>query len=397
MRTLAVVGGGAIGLAVAWRAAEDGWTVTLYDPEVGSGASWVAGGMLAPLSEGWPGEDAVLAFGAEALARWPRFAARIEAATRTRVFVADETLTVAQDTADVADLRTVAEWVGGHGHDMRVLDRAGVRALEPALARTVRAGLLAPTEPAVDNRLLVTALRTAAVAAGVTLRAEAVHHLEELPHDQVVLAAGASSAQLWPGLPVRPLKGEILRLRLRPGVQPPPTRVIRARVHGRPVYFVPRAEGMVVGATQYEAGFDIAVTVAGVRDLIADAETILPGIGEYELAETNAGSRPATPDNLPLIGRLTDRVVAATGHGRNGMLTVALTVDAVLAELADRPLAVARAADPQRFSTSPTTPARSAAHTEAAIAERGGDSPGQPGFTDPPVRTRGHLDTGGVR
>ncbi|WP_174361926.1 glycine oxidase ThiO [Nocardia brevicatena] len=397
MRTLAVVGGGAIGLAVAWCAAENGWAVTLYDPEVGSGASWVAGGMLAPLSEGWPGEDAVLAFGAAALARWPRFGARIEAATGIRVFVANETLTVAQDTADAADLRTVAEWVGGHGHDMRVLDRAGVRALEPALARTVRAGLLAPAEPAVDNRLLVTALRTAAVAAGVTLRAESVCQLEELPHEQVVLAAGAFSARLWPDLPVRPVKGEILRLRHRPGAQPPPTRVIRARVHGRPVYFVPRAEGIVVGATQYEAGFDTAVTVAGVRDLIADAETILPGIGEYELAETNAGSRPATPDNLPLIGRLTDRVVAATGHGRNGMLTVALTAEAVLAELADRPLAAARVADPHRFSTSSATHARSTACPEPGATERGSDDPGQQGVTNPPVRTRGQLDTGGVR
>lgn len=397
MRTLAVVGGGAIGLAVAWRAAEDGWAVTLYDPEMGSGASWVAGGMLAPLSEGWPGEDAVLEFGAAALARWPEFGARIEAATGIRVFVADETLTVAQDTADAADLRTVAEWVGGHGHDMRVLDRAGVRALEPALARTVRAGLLAPAEPAVDNRLLVTALRTAAVTAGVTSRAESVRRLAELPHDQLVLAAGASSARLWPDLPVRPVKGEILRLRHRPGAPPPPTRVIRARVHGRPVYFVPRAEGIVVGATQYEAGFDTAVTIAGVRDLIADAETILPGIGEYELAEANAGSRPATPDNLPLIGRLTDRVVVATGHGRNGMLTVALTAEAVLAELADRPLAAARFADPHRFSTSSATHARSAARPGPGTAERGSEDPGRQGVTNPPVRTRGHVDTGGVR
>ena len=346
--TVAVVGGGEIGLAVAWRVAEAGWPVTLFDPAVGSGASWVAGGMLAPLSEGWPGEDDVLAFGAAALDHWPEFAYRLSAATGVDVFVAAETLTLAQDSADTADLRTVADWVNAHGHDLRLLDRAGVRALEPALARTVRAGLLA-AEPAVDNRRLVTALRKAADQAGVTVRPEQVRDLAELDHGRIVLAAGASSAALWPGLPVRPVKGEILRLRQRPGTQPPPTRVVRARVHGRPVYFVPRDDGVVVGATQYEAGFDTAVTVAGVRDLIADAETVLPGIGEYELSEASAGSRPGTPDNLPLIGWLSDRVIAATGHGRNGMLTSALTAEAVLAELGGRPLTEATAADPRRF------------------------------------------------
>ncbi|MCP2321100.1 glycine oxidase [Nocardia amikacinitolerans] len=361
MRTLAVVGGGAIGLAVAWRAAEAGWQVTLFDPAAGSGASWVAGGMLAPLSEGWPGEDRVLEFGAAALARWPEFAARLESASGAEVFVADETLTVALDGADAADLRTVADWVGGHGHELRVLDRAGVRELEPALARTVRAGLLAAAEPAIDNRRLLDGLRHAVAVAGVELRAEEVTDLDALAFDQIVLAAGAASPRLWPGLPVRPVKGEILRLRHRPGAAPAPRRVIRARVHGRPVYLVPRRDGIVVGATQYEAGFDTAVTVAGVRDLIADAEAVLPGIGEYELAEAAAGSRPGSPDNLPLIGRLTDRVIAATGHGRNGMLTVPLTVDAVLSLLSGAVLPEAEAADPQRFSTTPEAPSLSTA------------------------------------
>lgn len=403
MRTLAVVGGGVIGSAVAWRAAASGWDVTLFDPAPGSGASWVAGGMLAPLSEAWPGERESLEFGAASLDRWPEFGARLEAATGLSVFVAEETVTVALDAADATDLRTIAEFVnahsgdahgvgtqgaggqgfggahgvaaqgaevqrgdvhsvagqgvGGHGaaglpgaHGLRLLDRAQVRALEPGLARNVRAGLLAPTETAVDNRLLVEALRQCCEQSDVHMRAEAVESLADLDFDRIVLATGASAARLWPGLPVRPVKGEILRLRHRPGAPPPPRRVIRARVHGRPLYLVPRADGIVVGATQYEAGFDTAVTVAGVRDLIADAEAVLPALGEYELAEAAAGSRPVTPDNLPLIGSLSERVVAATGHGRNGMLGVPLTVDAVLALLdgADVP-AEAALADPARF------------------------------------------------
>ncbi|WP_405486723.1 glycine oxidase ThiO [Nocardia sp. NBC_00511] len=366
MRTLAVVGGGVIGLSAAWRAAAAGWTVTLFDPAVGSGSSWVAGGMLAPLSEGWPGEDAALEFGAASLLRWPGFAAELRASTGVDVFVADQTLTVALDAADAADLRTIADFVNAHrlpaladsvgpesDSPLRLLDRAGVRAAEPSLGRAVRAGLLATAEPAVDNRALVTALRTACAAAGVEFRPETVRDLAELPHDRILLAAGAASAALWPGLPVRPVKGEILRLRRRPSAPPPPSRVIRARVHGRPVYLVPRGDGLVLGATQYEVGFDSAVTVAGVRDLITDAESVLPGIGEYEFAEAIAGARPGSPDNLPLIGHLDDHVLVATGHGRNGILDTPVTADAVLALLADGELPEAKAADPSRFTAAP--------------------------------------------
>jgi glycine oxidase len=196
---------------------------------------------------------------------------------------------------------------------------------------------------------LIEALRRCGERCGVRVHAERVTGLDTLDHDRIVLAAGAASARLWPGLPVRPVKGEILRLRQRPGTPPPPRHVVRARVHGRPLYLVPRAQGLVVGATQYEAGFDTAVTVAGVRDLIADAEAVLPALGEYELAEAAAGSRPCTPDNLPLIGRLTERVLVATGHGRNGVLGVPITADAVLALLAGDVLPEAKAADPQRF------------------------------------------------
>lgn len=380
MRTLAVVGGGVIGLSAAWRAAESGWTVTLFDPAIGAGASWVAGGMLAPLSEGWPGEDEALEFGAAALIRWPAFAADLHARTGAELFTAHQTLTVALDGADAADLRTIADWVNSHdlpfaqGADnsgsLQLLDRAGVRAAEPSLGRTVRAGLLATAEPAVDNRALVSALRKACELAGVQVRAEKVQALQDLPHDRIVLAAGAAAAELWPGLPVRPVKGEILRLRRRPSAPAQPRSVIRARVHGRPIYLVPRGDGIVLGATQYEVGFDTEVTVAGVRDLITDAEAVFPGIGEYEFAEAAAGSRPGSPDNLPLLGYLDSRVIAATGHGRNGILGVPVTADAVLALLADTELDVARAADPGRFGL-PTPAARPQPDTSAPISQGG--------------------------
>ncbi|MFD4292144.1 glycine oxidase ThiO [Rhodococcus sp. NPDC058505] len=349
--TVAVVGGGVIGLSIAWRAARSGWSVTLYDPAVGSGASWVAGGMLAPLSEGWPGEDAVLAAGSASLDRWPGFGGELERSTGETLFTSQSSMTVALDAADAADLRTVADWLAGHGHDLDLLTRAQIRAAEPSLAPAIRLALVAPTELAVDNRALVRALRAAATDAGVTFRADTVTDLEALPDDQVVLAAGTASARLWPGLPVRPVKGEVLRLRHRPGVAPAPSRTVRASVHGRPVYLVPRGDGLVLGATQHESGDDTAVTVAGVRDLIADAQALMPSIGEYELHETTAGLRPMSPDNLPILGRVTDRVVLAAGHGRNGILLTPLSADAVVAELDGTPLPEAVSCLPDRFGT----------------------------------------------
>jgi glycine oxidase len=104
-------------------------------------------------------------------------------------------------------------------------------------------------------------------------------------------------------------------------------------VHGRQVYLVPRADGVVVGATQYEHGRDTAPTVTGVRELLDDACTVLPALGEYELVECAAGLRPTTPDNLPVVGRLDERVLVAAGHGRNGFLLAPWTAEKIAAEL----------------------------------------------------------------
>jgi glycine oxidase len=348
---IVVIGGGVIGLSTALRLSQDGHRVVVHDPALGKGASWVAGGMLAPLSEGWPGEHELLRLGAASLARWPDFAGRLPGPS---VFSATGSMTVALDSADATDLRTIAEWVGEQGHELEILGRAQVRELEPALAQNIRLGLLAPTELSVDNRALVAALEQGCLDAGVEFVATSVDAIPDA--DQVVLAAGSRCAALWPTLPVRPVKGEILRLRRRPSAAPPPHRTIRGTVHGRPVYLVPRGDGLVVGATQYESGEDTQVTVAGVRDLIADAERLMPSIGEYELYETAAGLRPMSPDGLPLIGRLADDVIVATGHGRNGILLAPITADAVAALVSGETLPEAEAATPERFSQIERTP-----------------------------------------
>ncbi|MDT7579685.1 MAG: glycine oxidase [Pseudonocardiales bacterium] len=370
MREVLVLGAGVIGLSCAWRAARDGHPVTVLDPAPTSGASWVAGGMLAPVTEAWPGEEALLALGVESVRRWPGFAAELTAAAaRPAGLRTDGTVVAATGSGDRAELDDLAAFLRTLGRPVERLTGRELRRLEPGLGPEVRGGLSVPDDLAVDNRVLLTALRTACANAGVRVVQKAAEVVlddgtrvvgvrctdgSEIAAATVLVAAGAHSGTLHPALNglVRPVKGEILRLATRPGAFPPPRRTVRALVDGRPLYLVPRDDGgLVLGATQTEVGFDTTVTVGGVRDLLRDAERILPGIAEYALVEAAAGLRPGSPDNRPLIGALgPDGLLVATGHHRNGMLLAPVTADAVAALLRGDPVPEpVRAADPSRL------------------------------------------------
>src|SRR6201993_2897340 len=321
--SLAVIGGGVIGLSVARRAAQAGWSVRVH--RTGRpGASWVAAGMLAPHSEGWPGEERLLQLGLESLRLWQQ--GGFTDGLPPQVITARESLTVAVDRADVADLHTVADWLSAQGHP--VIWESAARDVEPMLAQGIRHGFRAPTELAGDNRALVDGLAAACERHGVGWDG-AVDDLGSVHADAIVIANGIDAPTLWPGLQIRPVKGEVLRLRWRKGCMPLPQRVIRARVHGRQVYLVPRPDGVVVGATQYEHGRDTAPAVTGVRELLDHACTVIRAPGEYELADGGVGLRPMTPDNMPIVGRLDDRVLVAAGHGRSGFLLAPWTAEAI--------------------------------------------------------------------
>jgi glycine oxidase len=235
-----------------------------------------------------------------------------------------------------------------------------LRALEPAIGPNVHSGLLVPGDLSVDNRKLLTALlagisgveRIPTLARAVSGTAVELTDGSTVDCETAVICAGAWSCDLHPSLAglVRPVKGEILRLRVRPGALPPPRRTVRGLVESRSVYLVPRDNGeLVVGATQYEAGFDTEVTVRGVRDLLTDADRILPGLSEFAFVESAAGLRAGSRDNLPLIGWLEPGVMVATGHHRNGFLLAPSTAAAVLELLDGKPPPAI--ADPARFNT----------------------------------------------
>jgi glycine oxidase len=347
-----VVGGGVIGLGVAWRAAQVGMAVTVVDPSPGRGASWAAAGMLAPVTEVHYGEQALLRLNLAAADRWPGFAAELEEAAGRQVgYRRCGTLTVARDTDDNAALEDLYRFQLRCGLQVERLRSRDCRRLEPGLAPSVRGGVLAPGDHQVDNRALAGALLAACERAGARLLADRATGLQ-LDGERVtgvrlagggspaaatvVLAAGCWSRELG-GLaaellpPVRPVKGQLLHLR-GPADDP----LCRRNVRGLEVYVVPRADGrVVVGATVEEQDFDTRVTAGAVHDLLRAALELLPDVAELELVETVAGLRPGSPDNAPLLGPAgVDGLVVATGHYRNGILLAPVTAEAVAELLA---------------------------------------------------------------
>ncbi|GAA2328482.1 glycine oxidase ThiO [Dactylosporangium salmoneum] len=325
-----IVGGGIIGLAIAFELLERGVTdITVYDPDPARGAGLVAAGMLAPTAEANFGEEALQELMTASMRRWPGFAARVEARTgQTLGYRTEGTLLVALTGDDQAEIDRLVGYYRRAGAPIEPLTGRELREREPLLSPRVRGGAFAPGDHQVDPRLLLRALRSLPLR----FAAEKIEDLAAVPHEPTIVATGASAAGLT-GLPVRPVKGQLLRLR---GPEPLLTHVVRGVANGRHVYLVPRSDGeLVVGATEEERGEDRTVTAGGVLDLLRPAADLLPGVAELALAETLAGLRPGTPDNAPVLGRLPGGALVATGHHRNGVLLAPVTAEAI-ADLATR-------------------------------------------------------------
>ncbi|MFK0021367.1 glycine oxidase ThiO [Streptomyces sp. NPDC090798] len=373
-----VIGGGIIGLVTAWRAAQRGFTVAVADPEPGGGAARVAAGMLAAVTELHYGEQTLLGLNLASARRYPDFAAELtEASGQDLGYRRCGTLAVALDADDRAHLRELHALQHRSGLESEWLSGRECRRLEPMLAPGVRGGLRVDGDHQIDPRRLAKALVTACERAGVEFHRTWAERLtvvrdraagvvttggEQLAAGQVVLAAGSLSGKL-PGVPaavlppVRPVKGQVLRLTVPKRYAPFLSRTVRAVVRGSHVYLVPRENGeLVVGATSEELGWDTTVTAGGVYELLRDAHELVPGITELPLTETRAGLRPGSPDNAPLLGPTAlDGLLLATGHYRNGVLLTPVTGDVMAHVLTTGELPEeARPFTPGRFSTTLT-------------------------------------------
>jgi len=369
-----VIGAGVCGLGIAWRLAQAGCTVDVFERgEAGHGATWAAAGMLAAGAEAEPGEQRLLELTRLSLAAWPDFAREVEAASGLTIDYRDQgTLVVALTHDDVEQLRFTYEFQRDLGIELQWLSGAEARAREPHLRPGVAAAVYSAGDHQVDNRKLALALKQAALRAGVTLRekcpvralavegnrARGVHLADGvfIDADVVVLAAGAWSREIG-GLPaealppVRPVKGQMLALQMDPAAP------LLSHVLWAPkAYLVPRVDGrLLIGATVEEKGFDETLTAGGMLALLEAAWRVLPGIEELPIAETWVGFRPTSRDDAPILGpTAVDGLVIATGHHRNGILLAPVTAEAVAAYVltGEMPAAAAQFSA-ERFVTTP--------------------------------------------
>jgi glycine oxidase len=363
---VAVVGGGPIGLASAWRAAQRGLRVCVLD--AGELGAWhAAAGMLAPVAEASFGEDALLDLSLRAAAGFPAFCAELADTSGVDPGLRRSgTLVVARDRDEAEELDRLLAFRRRLGLGVDRLLPTAARRAEPALAPTVRLALDIAGDHSVDPRRPVAALAEAVRRAGGTVRTGA--RVAELVVDRgrvtgvrlqdggtlsagaVLVAAGAHAGRFG-AVPVRPVKGQVLRLR-----DPAGPGLVERTVRTHDAYLVPRADGRyVVGATMEERGFDTAPTAGGVFELLRDVSEVVPGVLELEVEDVIAGLRPATPDNLPAIGPgELDGLVWATGHHRGGILLSGVTGELAAAALCGEELPDwAAAADPARFARVP--------------------------------------------
>jgi glycine oxidase len=370
-----VTGAGVIGLSIAWRAAQRGLDVVVAERgRVGQGTSHYAAGMLAPIAEVTPGEEPLLELGLRSARQYPRFVEELlEASGAGDVgYTRCGTLLVARDADEAEALERELALRRRFDLPVERLRASEARRREPALVPALRLALDVPDDHAVDPRRLVPALAAAVAAAGgeiredtavagVDVRGDRLHGVlltdgSAIAAEQVVIAAGVWSPALTgilpsQAVPVRPVKGQIMRLHdpAGPGLL---HRVIRMG----PSYITPRGDGRyVLGATSEERGFDTTVTAGAAFELLRDAAELVPGISELVIDEFAAGLRPGTPDNLPAIGPgALDGVHWATGHRRGGILLAPVTAELMAGALAGEPMpADAAAFAPGRFSVAP--------------------------------------------
>jgi glycine oxidase len=365
---VAIIGAGVVGLGIAWRLASRADVVVFDRNKAGMGASHAAAGMLAACCEAEPGEEDLIALGRDSQARWPGFAEELRRATGVDVELRDEgTLVLALTADDAASIAHHLEFQQKLGLPLEWINAAATRKREPHLAGKIAGALFSPQDHQVDNRKLAEALRVAATNAGAEIRE---HHpvkdisvaagratgvvLEDgtsVTADAVVLAAGAWSRSIA-GLPpdrrppVRPVKGQMLALRMDPAAP-----LLNHVLWAPGAYLVPRRDGrLIVGGTVEEKGFDDTITAGGMLALLEAAWRAIPAIEELPIDEIWVGHRPGSRDDAPILGRgPLESLFYATGHHRNGILLAPVTADAMarlilddVAEPAIRPFGLER-------------------------------------------------------
>ena len=351
---IVIVGGGVSGLAIGWRLAQAGESVTVFERnKAGMESTWAAAGMLAPQIEAEYGEEMLLPLAMASHKLWPDFAKELIAETGIPIDYREEgTIQVSLDRDEQEQLDNRFIFLSRNQLEIEKLSAYEVRRLEPHISRAVTGGIYSPQDHQVDNRALAVALKIAFEKAGGILREQCsveeividkdcvtgiVVNGGKIKVDHVVVAAGAWSRNI-PGIPdvlrppVRPLKGQMLALEM-PASAPLITHVIWGPGNSivSNVYLAPKSDGrLIVGATVEEMGFDKRMTGGGLLEILRAAWEVLPGIYDLPVIDSWSGLRPASRDDAPILGSSgIAGLTYATGHHRNGILLSPITASEI--------------------------------------------------------------------
>ncbi|MEM8829908.1 MAG: glycine oxidase ThiO [Cyanobacteria bacterium P01_G01_bin.19] len=346
-KDILIVGGGTIGLAIAIELKRHGAKVTVISKDFVQAAGNAAAGMLAPMAEKLTSK-AMLELCLRSRWLYPEWTQKLEELTGidTGYLPCGILAPVYEQPTSIAPDES-AIW----------LDRETTKIYEPGLSDRVVGSWWYPEDGQVDNRCLMRSLLQAAQTLGVEIKegvtVKAIQQRQGkvngvltdiglLAADRYVLAAGSWSGQLQP-IPVRPVKGQMLSLKMPQRLhQPYPLQRV---LYGEGVYLVPRQDGrLIVGATVEEVDWTPFNTPKGIQSLLNKATELYPAVADWQIEEFWWGFRPGTVDELPVLGRSAcDNLFLATGHYRNGILlapiTASLIADLVLEQKSDPLLA----------------------------------------------------------
>jgi glycine oxidase len=370
---IAIIGGGVIGSSIAFELAAEKLNVVLLDrEEPGRGASWAAAGMLSPGPDS-PDALPLVPLAKVSLQLYPKFISAIEEASGLHTHFASEgALQIFPGPHAEAERDEMVVDFRGLGIAIELVSLDTARSMESAIGPAARAAAWLPEESTVDPRLLMDALLAALRRREVEIRSGCqvasllsqglrctglIAGGDEIAAKVVVVAAGCHSATLagensvennWllRYSPTRPVRGQMLALH---SAEVNLRRVLRSE-RG---YLVPRLGGRIVaGSTLEEVGFDKRVTAGGMRKILDAAIELAPSLANAEIVETWAGLRPATPDNLPILGPTDiDGLFIATGHYRNGILLAPVTANLTRDWILNKKMAAATSIfSPLRFA-----------------------------------------------
>ena len=341
-----IIGGGIIGLSIAWRLIGIGKKVIIIDKKnLGKEASWAAAGMLSGRLDLKPCEKKLLPIFEKSHLAWPKFAEELENKSGKSIgYKKEGTLRVACDLHEEKKLKNNYDFLKNNKVNITWLSGDKIRDKEPYVSNNVLSGFFSPDDHHVNNRYILDALITilkknknncifkenTEVEKIITNKNQVIGvktNNEIIKTKEIIVCSGAWTSKIKnieiKEVPIRPVKGQMVCLKIPKNIS-----LLKHILWRENVYLVPRNNSdLIIGATEEEMGYDKSLTVGGIYNLLKIAREVLPAIEDLSIVESWSGLRPTSRDDAPIIGpsKKLKGLIYATGHHKNGILLAPLT------------------------------------------------------------------------